>query len=126
MRSVKLPLIRVRLFHGEECISTVALVDTGATSTFLPKELADILGLPIIAESDVIAAGTRFTADVRILERLRLVKGMEDLCEFERVMVLIPRTEGAIPYMVLGRDTIFQAFEIRFREMDGRFVLRKY
>jgi len=43
-RSFRLPLVHIRLTHKGKSFRTDALVDSGATGTFLPIELMNILG----------------------------------------------------------------------------------
>jgi len=49
----------VKLFHGDKSLDVVALIDTGATTLILPKNLAEKLGVQILGEMDVeMADGT--------------------------------------------------------------------
>lgn len=48
---LRLPLIRVDLMNGGEAVSSVALIDSGATASFIPYEIAvDILGLRLLKD----------------------------------------------------------------------------
>jgi hypothetical protein len=43
-------MLHVRLSHNDVSLTTIGLVDSGSTTTFVPLELADILSLPIERE----------------------------------------------------------------------------
>ena len=49
----------VRLHHGRRSLEVRALVDTGATTLILPKDLAEKLGMQVLGEMEVeLADGT--------------------------------------------------------------------
>jgi len=56
---------------------------------------------------------------------LKLIKHTEAFDIFRNVTVHIPKTEGAIPYVVLGRDTIFKHFNISFYENRRKAVFTR-
>ena len=114
-RVIRLPLVQVNLRHGDREISTVALVDSGSTSTFLPSEFIDILGLTNLRRSTAVGAGGSFSTHVGKLDLLQVSKGTP-FDAFRQVTVHIPEVAGAIPYTVLGRDTIIRHFDITFHE----------
>lgn len=124
---LKLPLIKIVIKHKEKKISTVALIDSGATATFLPYEIAvDILELPTVKDDvEVTGAGSTFPNILMNVEKITLKKGVNGICELENVLVHVPKPPAEIPYAVLGRDTVFQLFEITFRENEGRFLLKR-
>ena len=113
---VRLPLVHVYLKsdNGTD-LYTSALVDSGSTSTFLPAELASILGLKNLVDSSAVGAGGSFPTSLSKLALLQIWKGVP-FDSFRDVVVNIPQNIGAIPYMVLGRDTIFKHFDITFHE----------
>jgi len=125
-KSFRLPMIKVRL-EAKEKVSTTALIDSGATTSFLPYDLAiEILGLAVEKEDvEVIGAGSKFFCDIVKLPKLTVFKGVNPLCEFTDGLFHVPKPPTEIPYAVLGRDTIFQIYQIVFREPDERFILRK-
>ena len=101
---------------------------TRATTTFIPTDLAQILQLDLIAEvKDAIGAGGAFGNIASELEKLVLVKGRESIYdEFRNVKVQIPANPDAIPYVVLGRDTLFKRYDITFEERNEKVVLKRH
>ena len=125
-RTFRLPLVHIRIKHSNVMFRTDALVDSGATSTFIPLELAQILGLELPEQTqDVVGAGGTFSAYKTKIELIEILKGPRVFCEFENINVLIPTREGMIPHAILGRDTIFWMNDITFRERRQHTVFRR-
>ena len=124
---LRLPLLKIELEHEKKRMSTVALLDSGATATFLPYEIAyDILELAVEKEDvEVVGAGATFPNFLSRINKMTLKKGVNGICELEDVMVHVPKPPAEIPYAVLGRDTIFQLFDVTFRERDEKFLLKR-
>jgi len=77
----RLPLVPVRIRAGNGSLKTVALVDSGATSTFVPFELLHILGLDVtqVEQVEVVGAGGTFMARPIELNSLEIVKSDKNL-----------------------------------------------
>ena len=101
-------------------------MDSGSTSSFLPREIAvDILDLPVThRDSPVDGAGGTFMCDIVKAKSLEIMKGLHPIHEYRDRLLYVPRPPVELPYGILGRDTIFRDFEITFRELDQRFILR--
>ena len=126
---LRLPLINIRLKSKTLGLKTVALVDSGATTTFIPTELAEILELSKVEdegkEIDAHGGGGHFKTWLTCLDTLEFVKGASVAVEFRNIRALVPTNPEAIPYVVLGRDYIFRSFDITFRERRERTVFRQ-
>ncbi|MDG6934954.1 MAG: hypothetical protein JRN68_09695 [Nitrososphaerota archaeon] len=127
-----LPLIQVSLQSETEELFTSALLDSGATDTLVPMELAQILSLefrkgpggkPVAIETT--GAGGVFGCYIARVKRIGCIKGKHAFASFFGREVLVPSTYGAIPYMILGRNIIFKAFDITFSEGRHKIVLTK-
>lgn len=121
--NIRLPMLHVRLSHGDLSLGTIGLVDSGSTTTFVPLELAEILSLPIEKESIAVGAGGSFNNTIRRVD-ISLLKGNRVFAKFPNFPVYVPTDAGRLPYVVLGRDSIFRKFDITFRENQMRFILR--
>jgi hypothetical protein len=111
--------MRVELVSETETISTTALLDSGATLSFIPYEIAEILDVipqeqtPIDVET---AGGPSHFFPVR-LKKLSVFAGGEILSDFIHPTVLVPTDRGNdLPYAILGRDLFFKRFHITFME----------
>ena len=121
--TIRLPMVAVRLRGGERSLRTTALVDSGATASFVPPELVEVLELEPEEPSSASGAGGAF--DTRLLGlTIEVLKGTHPAAVFDGE-VHVPVEAGRVPYVVLGRDTIFLAYDITFRERRGMTVLRK-
>jgi len=122
----RLPLVHIRIKSGGKSLRTNALVDSGATSTFVQLELIEMLGLEtkLEQETKVVGAGGPFKARVVKIDSIEVLKGTTKFCEFKNIEVLVPGL-GTIPYSVLGRDSIFQRYDITYREQKEHIVFRR-
>lgn len=124
---IKLPLINILIESsiGEE-FRTVGLVDSGATSTLLPKEIADLLMMPYEENSiEVTGAGGIFNCKPVKLRRLVLIKNVTTFSTYRNIKVLVPEEEEILPYVILGRDYVFKRFDITFSEKRRKMVFKR-
>lgn len=120
---IRLPMVHVRLSHGDLSLSTIGLIDSGSTTTFIPLELAEILSLPTEKQESAIGAGGSFDNTIRRVN-IALLKGRTTFAEFSNFPAYVPTDPDRVPYVVLGRDSVFREFDITFRENKQRFILR--
>lgn len=126
---ILLPLIHVELASEAEKLTTIGLLDSGATLSFIPYVIADILELiPENPESiDVETAGGSVEFFPVTLKKLSLLAGGKIFSEFPNIQVLVPsQPERDIPYTILGRDYVFKRFHITFRENIKKFLLEHH
>ena len=125
-RKILLPLIHVELSSESEQLTTIGLIDSGATATFITYELADILNL--IPEKpktqDVSTAGGDARFFPVTLKRLSLLRGRNIFSSFGNLRVLVPsQKKRDLPYVILGRDTVFNRFHVLFKEKRREFSI---
>lgn len=120
-----LPMLQIilRSANGTE-LSTAALIDSGATTTFIPYELNEILSFPRIKGGETIAAGGRFETDIVQIRKFSIMRGKNTVTTFYSIQAHVPKKPDQIPYVVLGRDYIFKRFEITFCERRKKFILK--
>jgi predicted aspartyl protease len=98
-------------------------VDSGATVTFIPPELAEAVGLQKVGENEsAIGAGGAFLNDIYKFE-VQLLR-RSDIMYSLIGEAHVPKDEGRIPYVVLGRDGIFEVYDLTFRERKQCLVLK--
>ena len=119
---IRLPMLHIRLSHGNQSLTSIGLIDSGSTSTFVPLELAEILSLPVEKQASAVGAGGSFNNTIRKVD-ITLLKGKTVCAKFRDFPTYVPLEEGRVPYVVLGRDSIFQKFDITFRENQQKFIL---
>ena len=121
-----LPMVRVCLTHKGVDIPSTALIDSGATSTFIPLSMAKLLGMELKdANNNVEGAGGSFSSYDTIIGKLTVLKVNKILTEFSNLSVRVPAKNDGIPFVVLGRDSIFRKFNIKFQENLQQIHLQK-
>ena len=126
---ILLPLIQIELVSDTEQLTTIGLLDSGATTTFIPYEIADILDvIPEETQStDVQTAGGAANFFPVQLKRLSLLAGGKIFSDFRNFVVLVPsQRERDLPYVLLGRKSIFKRFYITFKENIKKFVIEHH
>ena len=136
-RNFRLPLVHIRLKQGEKSVRTDALVDVGSTDTFVPMdfmnmiefnfdEQANQLGKKIkgYEKTEVTGGGGKFQCYVVCLNAIQVLKGTFVFCDFNNVTILVPCELDAIPYAVLGRNTIFRRYDVTFREQMEQIIFK--
>lgn len=120
-------MVNVKITHNNKTIKTVSLVDSGATSNFIPRGLAEILELDLSTKpKDAVGAGGKFPNIPTKMDKVMLIKGANSVYEeFTNLGIYVPSDYNAVPYMVLGRDSIFRRFTIKFLENQEKFVLKR-
>jgi hypothetical protein len=125
LKVVRLPMVNVILTSNVVSIKTPGLVDSGATSTFLPLELADTLGLQEKRKSKAIGAGGHFVTKICEIDEIAVSRGNNSFLRFYHRIIDVPERNDMIPYLVLGRDTIFKENNITFFEKRKKITFVK-
>jgi hypothetical protein len=82
-----------------------------------------MLSAPTEREEQAVGAGGRFQNTIRKLD-ISILKGRDPVVTFKNFAVYVPTEIDRIPYVVLGRDSIFRKVDVLFRERIQRFYLR--
>ena len=122
---IRLPMLKIRLFsrNRDHSLRTHALIDSGATTSFLPTDLAEVLGLRNLGRTNAEGAGGTFDA-WETEAHVEILKGSRACCEMD-IGMLVPFETGRVPYAVLGRDSVFEEFDITFSETRQMLVMRR-
>lgn len=122
-----LPMVHVLLKHKGIEIPSTALIDSGVTSPFIPLELARLLDIKLEnPNNNVAGAGGDFQSYATFIGKLSVIKNLTTLAEFENLHIRVPAKEDGVPFVVLGRDSIFYKYDIKFQESLSQVqLLRK-
>lgn len=82
-----------------------------------------MLSVPIENQEQAIGAGGRFQNTIRKIN-ISILKGTVALTTFQNQPVYVPTEPDRIPYVVLGRDSIFRKYDVIFREKKQRILLK--
>ena len=116
-------MLHVRLSYNDASLRTIGLVDSGSTTTFVPIELADMLSVPVEKQAQAMGAGGKFQNTIRKVT-ISILKGTNTIVKFPSFPAYVPTEVDRIPYVVLGRDSIFRKFDVVFREKQRRVLLK--
>jgi hypothetical protein len=124
-RVIFLPLIHVELASESETFTTIGLLDSGATLSFIPYELAEILDVIPENRTNIPVETAGGSADFfpLTLKRLSLLVGGKIFSDFRNIHLLVPPPERDLPYVILGRDYVFKRFHVTFRENIRKYEL---
>ena len=118
---VKTPSIPVVL-QGKTTFKTIALLDSGADISAMPKEVAEILGLDLSGERSPAFGIGGETEAVETTVSARITKGHEDY-KF-KLPVKVIFDDYNFP-MLLGRAGFFDKFIITFNQQQEKVVLKR-
>jgi hypothetical protein len=128
----RLPLVNIYLKSATADYDTIALVDSGATRTIIPLDLAEILSLQFervkdgsLWKAETEGAGATFYCNAAILQRLVIKKHTAPFCSLTNIHVLVPENRSVLPYVVLGRDYVFNRFDITFHETRQKITFTR-
>ena len=122
---IRLPTIPITLFGNKgTSIDAVALIDSGADVTTLPKDIGELLELDLKSnKTEVRGIGGTLAA---VNERITIKIGNAHETYRLRIPVMVPLTDSkTVPEILLGRAGIFNQFDIIFKERDAKIVFKK-
>jgi len=117
------PKIPVTLFCGEKRIDVEALLDSGADKLFLPKGIADFLGVDYLKEDKTKGVGGEIKVGVT---RLGLIIGNDhESYILANIPAIVPLNEKDDSFLLIGRSPFFDEFDILFKQRLNRVILTK-
>ena len=129
-RWVFLPLLKV-IIESKEKIGTIALVDSGATNTFIPRQLAGVIELfsekkNKMGKGETRGASGKFKTEILKLKKLELFKEGHIFDTFRSISVHVPANEEEdLPHVILGRDYLFKRYDVTFYEKRRKMTFQR-
>jgi len=104
-------------------MEVVALLDSGADNTVVPKDLAEVLGLK---EMDIDAETGGIGGKVKVRKsRLRFrIKNERESYAMDVPVLVLQDKNSDVP-LLLGRHGFFEEFHITFKQDEEKIVLKK-
>lgn len=122
LKPIRSPSVPITLAGPKDSIDVVALVDSGADTSAIPRGIAEILGLDLSGEREnIIGIGGKSPA-VKTLARITIQRGHERYSFPLKVYVLLEAEDFPI---LVGRQGFFENFDVTFRENDKKLILKK-
>lgn len=126
-KTIKRPRVEILLKNGDKVFRLVMLVDSGADTSFIPLEVAELLELKLGEVKKSRSASGPFETTNSTCE-IELVKRGNNI-PLGQIPVVIPTKKiddtDVSSYALLGRFPFFSFFDITFRENSGKLILRK-
>lgn len=125
------PMVNVTL-ESKEILGTRALVDSGATTSFIPYDVADAIGMipkdkTKLRTADTISASGKFKSYIINLKRMQVYKSSTVFETFQDIPMYVPNeVSEPLPYAILGRDHIFSRFDITIYENRRKMTFRRH
>lgn len=123
--SEHLPAIPLTLIGIKTKLDVIGLLDSGADFSFIPKDVAEVLGLELSAEPEDIGGISGNVKAVRTQMKVNINKGNESYTVSVGVYVPTASMDSDFPILI-GRDGFFENFKITFIEADKKINLKRY
>lgn len=118
---VKTPSIPITL-KGQESIEVIALIDSGADVSAMPKDFAELLGLDLSGKKDFAYGIGGKVESVETKVYVIIKKGHESYNFQIPVKVILDSYDFPV---LLGRASFFDKFIISFDQSEHRVSLKK-
>ncbi|MFA5060692.1 MAG: retropepsin-like aspartic protease [Candidatus Pacearchaeota archaeon] len=118
----KLPYIPVFFKKGFSWIQTMALLDSGADVSVMPKDFAELLGLEFVGEEE---KANGIGGEVRVINsktEVMIKKGHESYEFSMPVQVVLDDTKAPV---IIGREGFFDEFVIEFNHSLEKIKLKR-
>ncbi len=119
------PVIPLTLIGQKEKIDVIGLLDSGADFSFIPYELAEVLGLNMSDKPQEIGGISGTVLAIPTTININVKKGNENYTFPVNVYVSTKEMQDEFPILI-GRDGFFEQFKITFIEAEKRIHLKKY
>lgn len=100
----------------------IALIDSGADTTVIPKDLAELLGLK--EEDSTETGGIGGNVEVKKSRLSFRIKGPRENYPLEVPALILQDKNEDVP-LLLGRHGFFEQFHITFKQDEEKIILKK-
>jgi len=120
----KAPWIPIYLHEKEgKLVRWFALVDSGADTSVMPKEVAQLLGLEE-TDSEIETGGIGGKTKVKESKLTFTVKDSREKHQMTIPVLVLQDPKSKVP-LLLGRNGFFEKFHISFKQDEEKIVLKK-
>ena len=124
-------MLSLKLSFKSENMFTRGIVDSGSTGTFMPFSIVQLIGLldgnntSLIPSKSRSVSGT-FESYEAILPSIKIIHKKTLFDEFRNPIVKILRKNAGIDFIILGRDLIFNRYDVTFSDKRRKLILSKH
>lgn len=119
------PAIPVTLIGSKEKIDVIGLLDSGADFSFIPYDMAEVLGLNLSQKPQDIGGISGTVLAIPSTMKINVQKGRENYTITVGVYVSAKDMDDNFPILI-GRNGFFEQFKITFIEAEKRIHLKRH
>ncbi len=121
---IYLPMVGVVMSHNDNILTTNGLVDSGSNITVVPLHVAQSLEIELTEQDDsVMGVGGSLNMHLAKVDGFTIIEEKMTLAEFDDQVVRVSTSENRSDFIILGRNSIFRRFDIKFQEIEKRMQL---
>lgn len=118
------PIIPVSIKYKNTKKNFMGLIDSGADETFVPEDVADLLGIKYQRAEEILITGIdKQLRCTRHFVTVTLFDG-SDTVTIERVPIHVPKLSQKQVGVLLGRKGLLDKFELRLNEKEDIIALK--
>jgi predicted aspartyl protease len=115
----KVPLLPVRLYHGDQHIDVLALIDTGAADCLFDHEIGEALGVDLKSGTEKEYYGIGGQSVKGYVHEIQLqIHGFNELINIEAGFI------ESLPISLLGQTGFFDNYQVTLMRYRGRFEVK--
>ncbi len=119
-----MPMLDVVMSHGDNTLAINALVDSGSNATIVPLHVAQLLEIKLKEQDDsVMGVGGSVNMHLAKVDGFTIIEEKMTLAEFDDQVVHVPASKNTVLFVILGRNSIFRRFDIKFQETQKMMQL---
>ncbi len=112
-----LPMLDVVMSRKNNTLKISGLVDSGSNITIVPLHVAQLLDIELKDQDDsVMGVGGSVTMHLAKVDGFTIIEEKMTLAEFDDQVVRVSATKNTADFIILGRNSIFRRFDIKFQE----------
>jgi len=117
------------MLHHERHTSARAYVDSGASTTYVPRMVAERAGLLDRGpgrRADAVGVYGKVSVDEHRIKSIAVIRNGKIFDRFYGPRMLVPSEYDAGPdFVIMGRDLLFSRYDITFSERRRKITLEK-
>ncbi len=121
---IYLPMVGVVMSHNDNILTTNGLVDSGSNITVVPLRLARLLKIELKEQDDsVMGVGGSVNMHLAKVDGFTIIEEKMTLAKFDDQVIRVSTSENTARFIILGRNSIFRRFDIKFQETQKMMQL---
>ncbi len=121
---IYLPMVGVVMSHNDNILTASGLIDSGSNITIVPLRLARLLEIELKEQDDsVMGVGGNVNMHLAKVDSFTIIEEKMTLAKFDDQVVRVSTSKNTSRFIILGRNSIFRRFDIKFQETQKMMQL---